>query len=65
VQPDLLLWAETMWPYPGVEQRDYPLSERMRRPWPDQPHEEEAMRGLLVEQQRRVRALLILRKVEE
>lgn len=58
VEPDLLLWAETMWPYPGVAQSEYSLSDRMRRPWPDQPHEEEAMRRLLRDQQLRVASLL-------
>ena len=58
VEPDLLVWAETMWPYPAVDQRRYDADESMRRPWPDQPHEEVSMRRLLQQQQRQVASLL-------
>jgi apolipoprotein N-acyltransferase len=43
-QPDLLLWAETMWPFPGVDSSG---EGEMRRPWagaPDEIHTMAAVR---------------------
>lgn len=53
--PDLVIWAETMWPFAAVEPDSSGL---MRRPWPNRPVEERAMVDLQKEQRELVRFLL-------
>lgn len=53
--PELVIWAETMWPFAAVEQESIGI---MRRPWPNQPVEERAMQDLQYEQSLMVRYLL-------
>ena len=60
--PELVVWAETMWPFAAVEETDYTADDILRRPWPDKPAEERSMRRLLIEQQAAVRALLAAAK---
>lgn len=54
-RPDLVIWAETMWPFAAVEQDSIGI---MRRPWPNQPVEERGMQDLQYEQSLMVRFLL-------
>lgn len=54
-QPDLVLWAETMWPYPAGEEDAEGF---MRRPWPRKPDEVVAMDDLVYRQQVMVRTVL-------
>ena len=56
VQPDLVLWAETMWPFPGVEPQ---AVGEMRRPWYGQEDEVKAMEEVQELQQRMARLVLI------
>ena len=51
----LVIWAETMWPWPGVEPWDSGI---MRRPWPGRPPEELPIQTLARLQIAQVAALL-------
>ncbi|MDP7061873.1 MAG: apolipoprotein N-acyltransferase [Planctomycetota bacterium] len=57
VQPDLLLWAETMWPFPGVEEDSVG---EMRRPWVDLPDEVHKMETVRKRQKTMVKVALEL-----
>jgi len=54
-QPDLVIWAETMWPYPGTEEG---AEGWLRRPWPDSPDEIAKMSDVAFRQKIMVQDLL-------
>lgn len=54
-QPDLVIWAETMWPYPGTEEG---AKGWLRRPWPNKPDEIRKMSEVALRQKIMVQHLL-------
>lgn len=54
-EADLLIWAETMWPYPAAEDGAQGM---LRRPWPSQPDEIVDMKDVTLRQRVMVQALL-------
>jgi apolipoprotein N-acyltransferase len=53
-QPDLLLWAETMWPFPGVDSAG---EGEMRRPWVGSPDEIHTMAAVRTRQREMVQTV--------
>lgn len=56
-QPDILLWAETMWPFPAAEEGQEGF---MSRPWPHKP--DEVRRMAEVEQRQRIMVRHVMRE---
>jgi apolipoprotein N-acyltransferase len=53
-RPDLLLWSETMWPFPGMEETG---TGEMRRPWVDAPDEVHSIETVRRRQRKMVQAV--------
>lgn len=56
-EPDILLWAETMWPFPAVEEGQEGF---MSRPWPHKPDEVRTMKSVQERQEELVQVTLSL-----
>jgi len=55
VKADLVIWAETMWPYPGCEED---IGGFLRRPWPGREDEIVSMDLVALRQKEKVKSLL-------